>query len=137
METQNAQQKLVVKIATEKRAEVKRLRAAPQSYAELLDVMRDQMNLPQGNIAALNITYIDNAGDDVVVEDDQDLFEAYEFAAKQPVPSIKLNASTSNELVEKLQAMSIEEQQPASSDDESKEKVEALVQKNGFRKQFR
>jgi hypothetical protein len=72
-----------------------------------------------------------------VVEDDQDLFEAYEFAAKQPVPSIKLNASTSNELVEKLQAMSIEEQQPASSDDESKEKVEALVQKNGFRKQFR
>jgi len=48
-----------------------------------------------------------------------------------------LNASTSNELVEKLQAMSIEEQQPVSSSSDDESKVEALVQKIAFKKQVR
>jgi hypothetical protein len=71
-----------VKIAIEKRTEVKRLRSAPQSFAELVSVLRDQNNLPQGDMSKFNITYIDNAGDHVVVEDDEDLVEAYDFAAK-------------------------------------------------------
>jgi hypothetical protein len=33
-------------------------------------------------MSKFNITYIDNAGDHVVVEDDEDLVEAYDFAAK-------------------------------------------------------
>lgn len=59
-----------MKIAIEKRTEVKRLRAAPQSFAELVSVMRDQNSLPQGDMSKFNITYIDNAGDYVVIEDD-------------------------------------------------------------------
>jgi hypothetical protein len=45
-------------------------------------------------------------------------------------------SSSPKELVEKFNALSIQEQQPASSDDESN-KVDALVQHIPFRKQLR
>lgn len=45
-------------------------------------------------------------------------------------------SSSQKELVEKFNAMCIQEQQPASSDDESKQ-IEALTQNIPFRKQVR
>jgi hypothetical protein len=83
---------VVVKLATEERG-VKRLKAAPSNFAELLGVVRDQTKQPQVDTSVLKISYVDDAGDEVAVSDDEDLYAAYDWASTQPNSNIKLSVT--------------------------------------------
>jgi hypothetical protein len=85
-------QKVVVKLATEERG-VKRLKNAPENFAELLGVVRDQTKNPQVDTSVLKIAYVDDAGDEVAVSDDEDLAAAYDWASSQPNSNIKLSVT--------------------------------------------
>jgi hypothetical protein len=76
-------------LATEERG-VKRLKQAPRNFSELIGVVRDQTK--KSNTDILKITYVDDAGDEVAVSDDEDLAAAYDWASTQTNRSIKLSA---------------------------------------------
>jgi len=135
MEKENP--KIVVKLATEERG-VKRLKIAPKDFTELLGVVRDQTKNPQADTSVLKIAYVDDAGDEVAVSDDEDLAAAYDWASTQPNANIKLcvtekskrrrSDSFGNEVksvTQKFDEMAITKSQPQnaieSSDDSSSE----------------
>jgi lysyl-tRNA synthetase class I len=87
MESQQLTQNVVVKLATEERG-VKRLKAAPRNFSELIGVVRDQK---KSTAEVFKITYVDDAGDEVAVSDDEDLAAAYDWATTQTNKNIKLS----------------------------------------------
>ena len=75
-------------MATEERG-VKRLKNAPRNFSELLGVVVDQTK--NAETESVKITYVDDAGDEIAVSDDEDLAAAYDWASTQSNRNIKLS----------------------------------------------
>jgi hypothetical protein len=133
-QTQNA---VVVKLATEERG-VKRLKNAPRNFSELLGVVREQTK--RSDTEMIKISYVDDAGDEVAVSDDEDLAAAYDWATTQTNRNVKLSVKDNKrrrsdsfkkevkEVVTKFEDMNLkesknpqsEESNSSSSEDEKK-----------------
>ena len=114
MESQQLTQtnNVVVKLATEERG-VKRLKNAPRNFSELLGVVRDQTKKSASEL--VKITYVDDAGDEIAVSDDEDLSAAYDWASTQANKNIKLSVKDN---VKRRR-----------SDDDFKQEVKAVTEK--------
>ena len=136
MESQQlSQTNVVVKLATEERG-VKRLKNAPRNFSELLGVVREQTK--RSDTDMVKISYVDDAGDEVAVSDDEDLAAAYDWASTQTNRNVKLSVKDNKrrrsdsfkkevkEVAEKLEDMTLsknpqsEESDSSSSDEKTK-----------------
>lgn len=88
--SQNGSKKLTLKIAYENRG-IKKIRENPNSFEALMKVIAVQTKDPAASKASYQIEYMDDAGDVIILSDDEDLAAAYEWAETQPANSLKLD----------------------------------------------
>lgn len=72
---------------------------APESYTELLDLVKEQTQKLKEDSKVLQIYYADDAGGEFAVHDFEDLSAAFKWASTQPNSYIKLSVVNKNEVI--------------------------------------